>query len=232
MLVDEGKATSGVSAASAPSARSETRATGQSRSKRGIDMRSVRLYSVLAVFTIAFVTPAAAQVVELIVPQVGVTFVNYSGDLIDSDTGVGFKAGGKVRGGSRFFVEAGFFWTTAGADATGLDGSATTDGLRIQDVSIPVAIGYKIIKSRPAAFRIFAGVVPSFPTSVTDNDFGIVKEDLKSTLWAGRAGLGVDLSIVSIDAGYDFGLGDIFEPPLPSVKRNEWFINVGARFGF
>lgn len=195
-------------------------------------MNKIRVFLLLAVFTIAASAHGSAQVVELIVPQVGVTFVNYSGDLIDSDTGVGFEAGGKLRAGSRFFVEAGFYWTTAGADATGLDGSATTDGLRIQDVSIPVAIGYKIIKSRPAAFRIFAGVVPSFVTSVSDNDFDIVKEDLKSTLWAGRAGLGVDLIIVSIDAGYDFGLSDIFEVSVDSVKRNQWFILVGARFGF
>lgn len=195
-------------------------------------MNKIRVFFLLAVCTVAAAAPGSAQVVELIVPQVGVTFVNYSGDLIDSDTGVGFEAGGKLRAGSRFFVEAGFYWTTAGADATGLDGSATTDGLRIQDVSIPVAIGYKIIKSRPAAFRIFAGVVPSFVTSVSDNDFDIVKEDLKSTLWAGRAGLGVDLIIVSIDAGYDFGLSDIFEVSVDSVKRNQWFILVGARFGF
>ena len=195
-------------------------------------MRTVRLFSLLGIFVVASAAPTAAQVVELIVPQIGVTFVNYSGDLIDSDTGVGFEAGGKIRVGSRFFVEAGFYWTTAGADATGLDGSTTTDGLRIQDVSTPVAIGYKIIKSRPAAFRIFAGVVPSFVTSVSDNDFDVVKEDLKSTLWAGRAGLGVDLVIVSVDAGYDFGLSDIFEVGVDSVKRNEWFLQVGARFGF
>jgi hypothetical protein len=186
----------------------------------------------VGVIAIAASAPASAQVVELIIPQVGVTFVSYSGDLIDSDTGVGFEAGGKIRGGSRFFVEAGFYWSTAGADATIPAAGGTTDELRIQDVSIPVAIGFKIIKSRPAAFRIFAGVAPSFPTSVSENDFGIVKEDLKGTLWSGRAGLGVDLIFLSIDAGYDFGLGGIFEVGPDSVKRNEWFIDVGARFGF
>jgi hypothetical protein len=186
----------------------------------------------LGLCALASAPAAQAQVVELIIPQVGVTFTSYSGDLIDSDTGVGFEAGGKIRAGSRFFVEAGFFWSTASADLTDLDDDMTADGLRIQDISIPVVIGYKVIKSRPAAFRIFAGVVPSFPTSVSDNDLGIVKEDLNGTLWAGRAGLGVDLVILSIDAGYDFGLGDIFAVSFDSVKRNEWFIDLGLRFGF
>jgi len=44
--------------------------------------------------------------------------------------------------------------------------------------------------------------------------------------------LGFDLVVLSFDAGYDFGLGNIFEVGTESVKRNEWFIELGARFGF
>ncbi len=173
--------------------------------------------------------------VELIIPQVGITFPHYSGDDLDSDTGIGFEAGGKIRAGGRLYVEAGVFWSSAGADVTGVGtGGPTTDDLRIQQVSIPVAIGFKVIKTRPLAFRIFAGAAPGFPTSVTDNDFGFDKDALNSTLWSGRAGLGFDLVLLSIDAGYDFGLGGIFEssPPAPDTKLNEWFLDVGLRFGF
>ena len=186
----------------------------------------------VGLFTLAWGASASAQVVELIVPQIGVTFVNYSGDDIDSDTGIGFEAGGKVRAGSRLYIEAGFFWSTAGADVTIPAGGATTDDLRIQDVSFPIAIGFKLIKTRPLALRLFGGVAPSFPTGVSDNELGIVKEELKGTLWSGRAGLGFDFVVLSFDAGYDFGLGNIFEVGAESVKRNEWFIELGARFGF
>lgn len=175
---------------------------------------------------------ASAQVVELIVPQLGITFVNYSGEDIDSDTGIGFEAGGKIRAGGRFYVEAGFFWTTAGADVTIPAGGTTTDDLRIQDISFPIAIGFKLVKTRPLAVRLFGGVAPAFPTGVSENDLDVIKEDLKSTLWSGRAGLGFDLVVLTIDAGYDFGLGNIFESSPESVKRNEWFIELGARFGF
>ncbi len=195
-------------------------------------MPRARTLLLVGLFTLALGASASAQVVELIVPQFGVTFVNYSGDDIDSDTGIGFEAGGRVRAGGRLYVEAGVFWSTAGADVTVPAGGATTDDLRTQDVSVPVGIGVKLIKTRPLALRLFGGVTPSFPTAVSDNDLGVVKEDLKGTLWSGRAGLGFDFVILSIDGGYEFGLGNIFEVGSESVKRNEWFIELGARFGF
>jgi hypothetical protein len=170
-------------------------------------MLRARTLLLLGLFTLAWRASASAQVVELIAPQFGITFVNYSGNDIDSDTGIGFEAGGRIRAGSRLYVEAGFFWSTAGADVTIPAGGGTTDDLRIQDVSVPVGIGFKLIKTRPLALRLFGGVTPSFPTGVSDNDLGVVKEDLNSTLWSGRLGT-------------------------ESVKRNEWFIELGARFGF
>jgi len=191
-----------------------------------------RTLLLVVLLTLAWGASASAQVVELIAPELGITFVSYSGDDIDSDTGVGFEAGGRIRAGGRLYVEAGFFWSTAGADVTIPSGGATTDDLRIQDVSVPVGIGFKLIKTRPLALRLFGGITPSFPTGVSDNDLGVVKEDLKSTLWSGRAGLGFDLIVLSMDAGYDFGLGNMFEGGSESVKRNEWFIELGARFGF
>lgn len=198
-------------------------------------MHTKSIVPILGACVLAWASAANAQVVELIVPQVGITFVSYSGDDLDSDTGIGFEAGGKIRAGGRLYVEAGVFWSTAGADVTrvGIGGPAT-DELRIQQVSIPVSLGFKVIKTRPLAFRIFAGVAPGFPTSVTENDLDLVKDDLNSTLWAGRAGLGLDLVLISIDAGYDFGLGNIFEtsPPAPDTKLNQWFLDVGLRFGF
>jgi hypothetical protein len=195
-------------------------------------MLRARTLVLVGLFTAAGWASASAQVVELIVPQLGLTFVSYSGSDVDSDTGIGFEAGGRIRAGGRLYVEAGFFWSTAGADVTVPAGGPTTDDLRIQDLSVPVGIGFKVIETRPLALRLFGGVTPSFPTGVSENDLGVLKEDLKSTLWSGRAGLGFDLAVLSIDAGYDFGLGNIFEGTPESVKRNEWFIELGARFGF
>ncbi len=195
-------------------------------------MKRIRGFLLVGVFIAASAEGAAGQIIELIVPQVGVSFISYSGENVTSDTGIGFEAGGKLRAGSRFYVEAGFFWSTAGADVTIPAEGATPDELRIQDVSFPVSIGFKLIKTRPLALRLFAGVVPAFPTSVSENDLGIIKDDLKSTLWAGRAGLGLDLVLFTVDAGYDFGTSGILETGPESVKRNDFWIDFGLRFGF
>ena len=179
------------------------------------------------------VSMASAQVVEIL-PQIGVSFPTYSGDDVDASTGIGFEAGGKVRIGGRFYVEPGIFWATNGADVTD-DGM--TDELRIADMRIPVVLGFKIIKSRVIALRIFGGAYVAFVTSVTENDFEVEKDHITSTLWSGRAGAGLDFTLISLDAGYDFGFSDLVDDPglaseVGEVKRNGFFIQAGLRFGF
>lgn len=188
----------------------------------------------LAMLLIAGTTAAAAAQLIEILPQIGVSGVTYTGDEVDSDTGVGFVAGGKLRVGGRVYLEGGVFWSTVGADVTSPPEGGTTDNVRIQDVRIPLALGLKVIKSRVIALRIFGGGYPAFVTSVSDNDFGVVKEDLKSTVWAGRVGAGLDFVLISADVGYDFGVSDLLEPGGldDTVKRNAFFIEAGLRFGF
>ena len=41
-----------------------------------------------------------------------------------------------------------------------------------------------------------------------------------------------ELELSLFGPGYDFGLGNIFQVGSESVKRNEWFIELGSRFGF
>lgn len=196
-------------------------------------MRRLSISLFFSMFALLACTASlAAQTVEIL-PQIGISFPSYSGDEIDSDTGIGFVAGGKLRVGGRFYVEPGIFWATGEADVT--DDEGTTDKFRISDVRIPLVLGLKVIKSRVVALRIFGGAYPAFAGSVSDNDFDppITDEDLKGTLWSGRVGAGLDVTLVAIDVGYDFGLTDIFEDPeMPSVKRNMPFIEAGLRFGF
>jgi hypothetical protein len=87
--------------------------------------------------------------------------------------------------------------------------------------------------------RIFGGAYPAFVTSVSDDDEerGIVKDQLESTLWSGRAGAGLDFTLISFDVGYDFGFSSIFKDPeitsvVGDVKRNAFYLEFGLRFGF
>jgi len=199
-------------------------------------MKRLSIVALIALIGLAgFATQASAQVVEIL-PQIGVSFPMYSGDGVDSSTGIGFEAGGKLRIGGRFYVEPGVFWAynTADIAETGEEKAA----FAISDFRIPVVLGFKIIKSRVIALRIFAGAYPAFVTSVSDDDEerDIVKDDLNSTQWSGRAGAGLDFTLISFDIGYDFGLTEVIDlethPDAPSIKRNMFYLEFGLRFGF
>lgn len=191
---------------------------------------------ITALALVGLSAPAVGQVVEIL-PQIGITTVNYSTDDFDSSTGVGFEAGGKLRVGARFYGEAGIFWSTASADVSETGSDETAGSLRISDIRVPVVIGVKLIKSRVIALRIFGGATPAFVTSVSGEGelVDVTKDDITSTIWAGRAGLGIDFTLISADAGYDFGFSDLSSMPEEgdsTVKRNGFFLEAGLRFGF
>jgi hypothetical protein len=177
---------------------------------------------------LAFAPPLAAQTFE-IVPQIGLTLSDYTGDNIEASTAAGFTAGGKVRIGRTFYVDGGFFWSWAGANVR--DPGGMSSNLYIGSVQIPVTIGYRI-GLKVIAIRIFAGALPSFVTNVS-TDFDVVKDDIQSTLWSGKFGAGIDILFLAVDIAYQPGFTDIFKDPMdPKVKQNSWIIEAGFRFAF
>ena len=116
-------------------------------------------FIVAAIALFAGAAVASAQTVEIL-PQIGITSLTYSGDgVVSSSTGVGFEVGGKVRIGSRFYVEPGIFWATSAADVD-LDLvsinplGATENQVRISDVRVPLVLGLKVVASRVLELRI------------------------------------------------------------------------------
>lgn len=189
-----------------------------------------RLWLLLVpIVALALAPPLAAQTFE-IVPQIGLTLSDYSGDDVSASTAAGFSAGGKLRFGRTFYVDGGFFWSWAGANIQGVAGVA--NNFYIGSVQIPVTIGYRI-GLKVVAIRIFAGVLPGFVTNVNDTDLGIVKDDLNSVLWSGKFGAGIDILFLAVDIAYQPGFTDIFKDPNdPKIKQNSWIIEAGFRFGF
>ena len=181
----------------------------------------------IPIIALAFAPPLAAQNFE-IVPQIGLTLTDYSGDDVDASVAAGFSAGGKVRVGRTFYVDGGFFWSWAGANIDDVGG--TSNSLYIGSIQVPVTIGYRIGLTA-IAIRIFGGVVPSFITNVDDTNLGIVKDDLNSTLWSGKFGAGIDILFLAVDLAYQPGFTDLFKDPnVSEVKQNSWILEAGFRF--
>lgn len=184
---------------------------------------------------LAFPAAASAQVFE-VVPQIGVTLGQFSGDNIDSSAEIGFSAGGKVRLGSGLYVDGGIFWTAAGGEMTADIGNGTqTDAFFVRSIRVPVTVGVRVINARIVALRLFGGGAFNIVSGVGDTDFGFEKEDFRSTILAGRAGVGIDLAILAVDVAYEFGFTNIFDegayPSLDDVKQRGFVAEAGLRIG-
>lgn len=186
--------------------------------------------SLIGLFLVALSLPAAAQAQSFeIIAQIGGQLGKYSGDDVVSGTELGFNAGGKVRLGTGFYVDGGIFW---GANGGSVENGGTKDEVITTGVRFPVTVGFRILRAAILDLRLYGGGVLDVASSVRDNDFGIVKDDVKSSIFSGRVGAGLDFTLIALDLGYEFGLSDVFEDSagLGGVKRNGWFGEAGLRF--
>lgn len=184
----------------------------------------------VGLFVMALSLPAAAQAQTFeIIAQIGGQLGEYSGDDVISGTDFGFNAGAKVRLGGGFYVDGGVFW---GGNGGSVESGGTTDDVVVTGVRFPVTAGFRILRAAILDLRIYGGGVLDITSSVKDNDFGIVKDDVKSSIFSGRVGAGLDFTLIALDLGYEFGLSDVFEDSagLGGVKRNGWFGEAGLRF--
>ncbi len=169
---------------------------------------------------------ASAQLV--LRPQVGITFNDLSEDLDDFDEDLGYRFGADLQIGNKFFVQPGLFFDFRKLDGDDEDYDRT-------HIRIPVFVGYDFSDDGvldDLGFRIFGGPTLSFVS--TDEGLNIDGEetDFSNTLWGVAAGLGFDFSILFVDAGYEWGLSDLFDDVEDSPKSNSFFINAGVRVRF
>lgn len=96
-------------------------------------------------------------------------------------------------------------------------------------------IGYNLgTENNIFGYRLFAG--PNFTLHVDEDIDDVIMdigpEDFKFFRVSGVAGVGLDLSILFIDAAYSFGLTNWIEGNTIEAKKNNFLINVGVRLGF
>jgi hypothetical protein len=194
----------------------------------------VKRTTAIGAVLVALAIPAAAQaqVFELIILG-GATFGTYSGDNITSSSQVGGQGGAKVRFGGPFYGDVGVLFGGNGGKITET-ASGTTGEVLTTNVRVPATFGVRVIRAKVFDVRFFLGGVFDIVSSVADNPFDIVKDDVKSSVFNGRVGAGLDVFILAFDLAYEFGLSDVFEESagLGSVKRNGWAAEVGLRFAF
>ncbi len=199
------------------------------------------LATTLVALLISFTASAQLE----IKPTVGINLSNVSSSLDGTQTKakVGYQFGGSLMFGSRIYLSPGIFYyqqvTEFVQDKP--DGStiAITSDEKIAGVKIPVLLGVKLIdpESDPLInFRVFAGPSVLFNTTNKFSDgFGNDQIKWKKNTWGAQIGAGVDVAILFLEAGYEFGLSSTYEGDaalenLKDAKHNTFVLNAGLRF--
>ncbi|MCC6410232.1 MAG: PorT family protein [Saprospiraceae bacterium] len=185
-------------------------------------------------FALGFFLMAAASVHAQVTlrPQIGINASSLSTDLdsLTYNSNVGFQLGGDLVFGNKFYVQPGvmFEYLSNPIDPrTGEEQDFKRSYLRI-----PVMVGYNFAGAEKSfGFRVFTGPNASFNlSSKTDNQD--IEEYVKSTIWGWNAGLGLDISILFVDLGYQFGLSEVFENFDEGARNNLFYANAGVRIRF
>ena len=145
---------------------------------------------------------------------------------------LGYQFGGSWLLGNKFYVEPGIYWATNSSDMThGTDNSLNFEN-EISMIRIPVFAGYHILGDATDSFfnlRVFGGPSASFITKVETSD--LIKDDFSKILWGVDAGIGVNVWWLFLDAGYEWGLNDVYKhEDHGSAKAKAFWVNLGVRF--
>jgi hypothetical protein len=190
----------------------------------------------LAVAAVTLVAPAVrAERSFQIIPQAGLTAAALASEpeSLTSTAKIGYMLGGSLRFGSRFFVQPGVFYQRTAVTAQSVeDISSITfdDDLGVSSLWIPVQVGVNVIHRDLLDLHLSGGPTATFVTSVSDNDLGLTKDDYESVVWGAVVGVGTDITAVSLDASYEFGLSKVLKTEGSDTKQNVFRFTVGLRF--
>lgn len=164
-------------------------------------------------------------------PAVGINLTDFSKD---PNTGkykskVGYQFGGSVAIGKRVYIEPGFYWVKKTTEFVTENTNQQDIRYDISGIRVPVTVGFNLLGSEKSiiALRAFGGASAFMLTNTKNLD----KDDLKSASWGVFAGAGLDLSIIFVEAKYEWSLTNITKDisQVDIGKSRSVFVNAGIR---
>ena len=167
---------------------------------------------------IALLALASSCIAQLKVnPQLGVVFTDLTEDLpgVESKADVGLQLGLDLRIGDRFYFQPGGH---IGRSATTVkytftDTTVIEDDLIRTTVKFKALVGYDLIHRSIFKMRVNAGPTYEALLSVDskDDDIAFNKDDYNAGSFNMDAGAGLDLAMMSAEAGISYGLSRAYK---------------------
>ena len=148
---------------------------------------------------------------------------------LDTETTNSWNAGLSYQRGRLLYAELGARLNVREFDVATTSTNSLSE-ISIAAIDIPLSVGVNLTSylENLIGVRVYVGAVPSFTVDTDVDDLGLTRDDVEDFSLYGQAGIGMDFSVLCIEAGYNFGFDDIIIQGSKSVP-NQIFINFGFR---
>jgi hypothetical protein len=153
-----------------------------------------------------------------------------SSDKFNANSGVGYHIGVAWQKNGFIYGQFGLRYNNAVYGFNSVATSKDTGDLKVQALDIPLTVGINFLSfTKIASLRAFISAMPSFRLGVSDNHFGVTKDDVNSFIFYGQIGIGANLAFVLIDVGYNYGFEGLLKD-FSNTKPSQWFLSLGVKF--
>jgi hypothetical protein len=199
--------------------------------------------SILLTFFLALIITAGFSQLEL-KPAIGMTIASFDSnpvfevqdDSLVTSGKVGYQVGASLSIGRKLYIEPGVFYTKLNQDMEPTNNEIKEEipefTYNAGYLRIPVNFGFQFIGSTTsfAGLKIFLGPSLMIPLSIKDNEYPIVKADVKSPQFDISVGAGINVWFIFLDVSYGWGLTPQYTDDPIEAKMQSFYANLGFRF--
>lgn len=165
----------------------------------------------------------------------GMNFSNVSmqSPELSAESRAGYQIGSYARSGNIFYGQLGLEFVSTQSYFTMSDsaGYFFYDKVNWRLLNFPIYAGINLlpIAERLMNVRVYAGPDVSLVLNVPVNELSFTPNDFAKVRIDGTVGAGLDILLFSVDAGYNFGLSNVFSDTY-NGKAHYAFVNLGLKF--
>jgi hypothetical protein len=149
----------------------------------------------------------------------------------NANSGVGYHFGVFWEKGAFVYYQFGLRYNNAVYGFNSKATSKDTGDLKVQALDVPLTLGINFLSfAKICGLRAFISAVPSFTLGVSDNHFGIKKDNVNSFIFYGQAGIGANIAFAFLDIGYNYGTSSLLKNSVSSTHPGQAYLSLGIRF--